>query len=285
MRAEPTVLRLGDQVVAEYAWRPDLPGTTSPRPYLHPVRTMAGTVVTALRPVSHLHHLGVSIAVADIDGHNFWGSRTFVEGHGPAWLHNHGTQEHVRWAQRTPTRLRHSLRWMSIDREQLLTERRTWSARPIDADSWALTCDFALTNSTGRALRIQSPAAVGRAGAGFGGFFWQAPAGLGECRVTAATGNGPEAVHGCRSPWLAVSAAADERSWWTLVFIAATPATRDDPWFLRTRDYLGVGSSLSWDSPLMLQPGATMARRIVIAVADGILSRDRAAALSAEFAT
>ncbi|GAA2638790.1 DUF6807 domain-containing protein [Paractinoplanes durhamensis] len=279
----PAVLRLGDQTVAEYTWRPDLPGTTSPRPYLHPVRTMAGTVVTALRPTSHQHHLGVSIAVADIDGHNFWGSRTFVEGHGPAWLHNHGTQEHVRWARRTPDQLRHSLRWMSIDREQLLTERRTWTARPIDSDSWALTCEFALTNSTGRALRMQSPAAVGRAGAGFGGFFWRAPSGPGECRVAAASGDGLEAVHGSRSSWLTVSAPVGDGRWWTLVFLAADPATRDDPWFLRTRDYIGVGSSLSWDSPLMLPPDTTMTRRIVVVVADGVLPPGRAAALSAEF--
>jgi hypothetical protein len=165
----------------------------------------------------------------------------------------------------------------------LLTERRTWSARPIDPDVWALTCEFALTNSTGRTLRIQSPAGVGRAGAGFGGFFWRAPSGPGECRVAATSGDSTEAVHGSRSTWLAVSAPVDDHKWWTLVFIAASPETRDDRWFLRTNDYLGVGSSLSWDDPLMLAPDATVTRRIVVAVADGILTRDRAAGLAAEY--
>jgi hypothetical protein len=276
-------LRLGDQTVAEYSWRPDLPAATSPRPYLHPVRTLAGTTVSELMPTSHLHHLGVSLAVADVDGHNFWGSRTFVAGHGPAWLNNHGTQEHVHWLQRTSTRLRHSLRWMSVEREQLLTERRTWSARLVDPEVWALTCEFALTNSTSRTLRIQSPAGVGRAGAGFGGFFWRAPTGPRECRVAAASGDSTEAVHGCRSEWLAVSAPVDEQKWWSLVFIAASPETRADRWFLRTKDYLGVGSSLSWDEPLLIEPGATVARRIVVLVADGIMPRDRAAELAAEF--
>ena len=285
MRAEPLVLRLGDRPVAEYAWRPELPAAMSPRPYLHPVRTLAGTVVTELMPTSHRHHLGVSIAVADVDGHNFWGSRTFVAGHGPAWLHNHGTQEHIRWMQRTPSRLRHSLRWMSIDREQLLTERRLLSARLVDPDVWALTCEFTLTNSTGRTMRIQSPAGVGRAGAGFGGLFWHASSGPRECRVAAVSGDSTEAVHGSRSPWLAISAPVDERKWWTLVFIAASPETRDDRWFLRTRDHIGVGSSLSWDEPLLLGPDATVTRRIVVVVADGILTRDRAAELCAEFTT
>jgi hypothetical protein len=286
VRFDPAVLSLGDRSVAEYTWRPDPPGTASPRPYLHPVRTLAGTVVTELMPTSHRHHLGVSIAVADVDGHNFWGSRTFVPGHGPAWLNNHGTQEHVRWVQRTPGQIRHSLRWMSIDREELLTERRTWSARLVGTDAWALTCQFALTNTNGRSLRIQSPAGVGRAGAAFGGFFWRAPSGAGgECRVAAASGDNTEAVHGSRSAWLAVSAPVDERKWWTLLFIAASPATRDDRWFLRTKDYIGVGSSLSWDDPLMIEPDATVTRRIVVVVADGVLGRDRAAELSAEFAT
>jgi hypothetical protein len=284
VHTEPAVLRLDDRAVAEYVWRPELPATTSPRPYLHPVRTLAGTVVSELMPTSHLHHLGASIAVADVDGHNFWGSRTFVPGHGPAWLHNHGTQEHVRWIQRTPSQLRHSLRWISNDREELLTERRTWSARPIDAGMWALTCEFALTNATGRTLRMQSPAGLGRAGAGFGGFFWRAPSGAGECRVASESGDTTDAIHGSRARWLSVSAPTDDR-WWTLVFIAASPGTDDDRWFLRTRDYLGVGSSLSWDTPLLLEPGDTVSRRIVVIVADGIVTPDRAAGLGAEFAT
>jgi hypothetical protein len=35
------------------------------------------------------------------------------------------------------------------------------------SEVWALTGEFSLTNVAGRAVRIQSPAGVGRAGAGF----------------------------------------------------------------------------------------------------------------------
>ena len=42
-------LMVADQVVAEYVTRPDLPITAAPRPYLHPVRTLGGTVVTEVR--------------------------------------------------------------------------------------------------------------------------------------------------------------------------------------------------------------------------------------------
>jgi methane monooxygenase PmoA-like len=277
------VLRLADRTVAEYAWRPDLPVALSPRPYLHPIRTLAGTTVTELRPASHEHHLGLSVAVAEVDGGNFWGGRTFIGGHGPAWLDNQGTQQHVRWLRRTATRLSHTLRWTTIDGKPLLSERRDVSGRQLGPDAWALSFGFALTNVAGRELPIRSPAGHGRTGAGYGGFFWRAPSDAGGCRVAAETGTTADTIHGRGSAWLSVSGGETDR--WTLVFIGETPETRDDRWFLRTRDYLGIGSALAWEEPLLLEPGATLSRRIVTVVADGEVSPDRAAAYAAELAS
>jgi len=277
------VLSLADRAVAEYAWRPDLPTALSPRPYLHPVRTLAGTTVTELMPASHQHHLGLSVAVAEVDDGNFWGGRTFLAGHGPAWLDNQGTQQHVRWVRRTATQLRHSLRWNTIDGEQLLSERRELSCRQLGPRAWALGFDFALTNVTGRDLPIRSPAAHGRSGAGYGGFFWRAPSDAGECRIAAETGDGVEAIHGRRSAWLSVC--GGERDRWTLVFIGANAETRDDRWFVRTRDYLGIGSALAWEEPLILGPRTTLSRRIVTVVADGALPPEQAAAYAADLAS
>ena len=274
------VLRLADRPVGEYVWRPDLPTGLAPRPYLHPVRTLGGVTVTELMPASHRHHLGVSLAVPEVDGGNFWGGRTFLPGHGPAWLDNQGTQEHVRWQRRSDTDLGETLRWAAIDGEVLLTERREIAAREVDAGAWALTFGFALTNAAGRPLPIRSPAAHGRTGAGFGGFFWRAPFDRAACHRAAATGTGLEAVHGRRSPWLSVTGGG-----WTLVFIGATERTREDPWFVRNRDYLGIGSSLSWAEPLLLEPGETLTRRIITVVADGDVSPERAAAYATDLAS
>jgi hypothetical protein len=279
------VLRLADRTVAEYVWRPDLPVALAPRPYLHPVRTLAGTTVTELMPASHRHHLGVSIAVAEVDSGNFWGGRTFIPGHGPAWLDNQGAQEHVRWLRRTPTRLSHLLRWTTIDGEPLLSERRELSGRLLGPGAWALSFGFALTNVAGRELPIRSPAAHGRTGAGYGGFFWRAPSDVGVCQIAAETGTEAETVHGRTSPWLSVSGGSDERRRWTLVFLGATAETRDDRWFVRTRDYLGIGSALAWDEPLLLGPEATLSRRIVTVVADGVLPPEQVAAYAAELAS
>ncbi|WP_433379734.1 PmoA family protein [Actinoplanes sp. CA-142083] len=278
-------LRLGDLVVAEYTWRPELPIALAPRPFLHPVRTLAGTVGTEAQPATHRHHLGAGFPVADVGGSNFWGSRTFVPGHGPAWLDNHGTQEHLRWIQQRPARLAHSLRWTAIDREQLLAERRTLAARQLDAREWALDWESVLTNTTGRTLPIRSPAVLGRAGAGFGGFFWRVATAARDCRVATATGEGTEAAHGSRSPWLLLAGPASGTPPWSLVFIGATERTRADRWFVRTRDYVGVGSALAWDEPLELAAGDTLTRRFVVVVADGILSPEQAAQRAAGLAS
>ncbi|MEU4240245.1 PmoA family protein [Actinoplanes sp. NPDC026619] len=259
------VLRLADRTVADYVWQPDVPVGLAPRPYLHPVRTLAGAVVTELMPPSHRHHLGAGVAVAEVGGSNFWGGRTFLPGHGPAWLDNQGTQQHVRWLRRDETQLSEALRWDAIDGMSLLAERRLISARPLDDTAWALDFTFTLANVAGRELPISSPAAHGRTGAGYGGFFWRAPS-PDPCHVSAD-------VHGRSAPWLSVATPG-----WTLVFAGGDAATRQDRWFVRTRDYLGVGSALAWEAPLVLAPGESLTRRVVTVVADGTLTDPRAAA-------
>lgn len=86
---------------------------------------------------------------------------------------------------------------------------------------------------------------------------------------------GEEAVHGRAADWLALSGEG-----WTLVFAGATAGTRRDPWFVRTAEYPGVGSSLAWARRLPVPAGGTVTRRIVTAVADGRLGPAQAGALA-----
>jgi hypothetical protein len=66
------------------------------------------------------------------------------------------------------------------------------------------------------------------------------------------------------------------------VFVAPDAAAACDPWFVRVRDYPGLGSALAWDHPLTLEPGAVLHRRFDVAVAAGRLSEEQAASLAAE---
>src|SRR3954451_21269079 len=51
-------LRLDGVPVADYVDGGELDPVLSPRPYLHPVRTLRGVVVTDARPADHRWHLG-----------------------------------------------------------------------------------------------------------------------------------------------------------------------------------------------------------------------------------
>ncbi|RPF32565.1 PmoA family protein [Streptomyces sp. TLI_185] len=267
------VLRVAGRPVGRYVTRPELPARLSPRPYLHPVTTLAGTAVTELSPADHTHHLGVGVAVPDVEGHNFWGGRTYVRDQGPTELDNHGAQRHNSFQLRDPDGFVEELRWVASGGE-LLRERRTVAATELTDAAWALDFTFSLTNVTDGPLSIGSPATNGRPGAAYGGFFWRARKEHDTPHVFTAERDGEPEVHGSRADWLALAGTT-----WTLVFAGATATTRRDPWFVRTAEYPGAGSSLAHTERLPIPPGETVVRRIVTVVADGRLSRHEAAAL------
>ncbi|MFE6364968.1 PmoA family protein [Streptomyces sp. NPDC057806] len=270
---EAPVLRVAGRPVGRYVTRPELPERLSPRPYLHPVTTLAGTAVTELGPADHPHHLGVGVAVPDVEGHNFWGGRTFVRDQGPTELDNHGAQRHAGFPLRDPDGFVEELRWMAAGTE-LLHERRTVAATELTGSAWALDFTFSLTNTTPATLTIGSPATNGRPGAAYGGFFWRARKEAAAPDVLTPGTDGEERAHGSRADWVALVGSS-----WTLVFAGATERTRQDPWFVRTAEYPGVGSSLAHRDRLPVAPGDTVVRRIVTVVADGRLDREAAAAL------
>ncbi|MFD9119333.1 PmoA family protein [Streptomyces bottropensis] len=268
------VLRVAGRPVGRYLTRPELPERHSPRPYLHPVTTLSGTAVTELSPADHTHHLGVGVAVPDVEGHNFWGGRTYVRDRGPTELANHGSQRHTAFQLRDPDGFVEELRWVASPGE-LLRERRTVAATELTESAWALDFTFSLTNTTDAPVSIGSPATNGRPGAAYGGFFWRARKEAAAPRVFTADAEGESAVHGQRADWLALAGGT-----WTLVFAGATAATRRDPWFVRAEEYPGVGSSLAHSERLPIGPGETAVRRVVTVVADGVLDRGEAAALA-----
>ncbi|MDQ1039484.1 hypothetical protein QFZ75_005900 [Streptomyces sp. V3I8] len=273
MSTESLVLRVAGRPVGRYTARPELAPALSPRPYLHPVTTLAGTAVTELSPADHLHHLGVGVAVPDVEGYNFWGGRTFVRDRGPTELDNHGAQRHFAFQLSDPDGFVEELRWVA-DGTELLRERRTVAATELTDAAWALDFTFSLTNTTSGPLSIGSPATNGRPGAAYGGFFWRARKEAEPPAVFTAGGEGEDAVHGSRAGWVALAGAG-----WTLVFAGATDRTRRDPWFVRTTEYPGVGSSLAHEERLPVPAGETVVRRVVTVVADGRLDPSEAAAL------
>jgi Methane oxygenase PmoA len=247
--------------VAEYVDGAGLDRTLAPRPYLHPVRTLAGVVVTDARPADHPWHLGVSVAIPDVDGANLWGGPTYRHGEGYTWRDDHGRIVHAGFDHLDDGGFTERLHWLAPGGELLHTERRRVRARPAER-GWELEVVTTLRNAPGRPVRLGSPATNGREGAGYGGLFCRlAPAGNPQVRTAAAVGE--DAVHGSGAPWLA----------WTdrdvTLGFARTGEAPADPWFVRVADYPGVGLQLAAREPVTVDGAVTWGLRVL--VADGVL--------------
>jgi Methane oxygenase PmoA/Pentapeptide repeats (8 copies) len=269
-------LRHGGRELLRYVFRPDTPLAESPRPYAHPVRTLAGRIVTGYRPADHSWHAGISLAVAHVSGVdfsgsnfsgsnffgvNFWGGPTYVRGRGYVPLDDHGVIRHDGWVSApNDSVIDEELSWLSPAGVRLVRERRTLVIDSVDEarGQWLLRFSFRLVNASGGPLELGSPATHGRAGAGYGGLFWR---GARSFVGGSAHTPGGSAVNGARTPWLAFTD-ADAGS--TVVYYADPVAA--EPWFVRTTEYPGVCAALAFDHPLTLAPDAGLVRdyRIVI---------------------
>ncbi|TDE91679.1 LacI family DNA-binding transcriptional regulator [Occultella glacieicola] len=269
---EAGVLGVDGLELARYQRHAALPDVHAPRPFLHPIYTLGGTMVTEQSPVDHRHQYGLSLAVPAVNGTSFWGGRTFVRGAGPTLLENHGTQVPHEMTL-TGAALTEHLVWHSHEGEVLIEEDRELTAvtRP-EADGWQLSWRSDLRSV--RALTIESPATSGRPGAGYGGIFWRFGPG-GPTTLLVADGEGEETAHGSTSPWLAVSRATEDGSWTALLVQGATAR----PWFARAADYLGVGPALAWDTPLTVAEGEDLPLELHALLVDRVLDRDEIEAL------
>jgi hypothetical protein len=259
-------LRVGDVQVATYVTDPPLDIRLGPRPYLHPVRTLAGRVVTDALCFDHPWHLGASLTMSDVNGFNLWGGKTFVRGEGYTWLEDHGRIQHLSWLpsdDSCESGFAEELSWCDGDGKELLRERRSITAAAAPR-GWWLGFSYALTTPRQTVVALGSPTTHGRTGgAGYGGFFWRFPPG----RAIAFTASG-DSPNGSADPWVAMT--VDDA--YTLVFQGLAD---DDRWFVRTDEYAGVCAALAYDHPLIVSADKTVARDISVLVTDGVLTREQ----------
>lgn len=276
-------LALGGIRVADYRLGDDLAPEQSPRPYLHPLRSLAGVALTEVAPADHPHHYGVSMAVADVDGTSHWGGRTFVRGSGSTLLDNHGRQRSVGRARADAASDRvaagagidETLLWLDRHGRTQLTEVRSIRARPLpDAAGWQLSWTSVLTASEGE-VRIGSPATNGRVGAGYGGIFWRLPNRAGTT-VLSNGGAGEAVAHGSDSPWLVLNQTAAAAGGPSAVgagirrvsLLLSQPVGPVRPWFVRATEYVGAGPMLAAESVLTIAAGDSVTTSLAGVVLD-----------------
>lgn len=238
-------LTLGGAVLIRYERRPVMPSVYSPRPYLHPVSTLDGVVLTTATAQQIRHQHGLSVALPWVDGVNYWGGRTHVTGAGPVLLPDHGSQASLEINAVGPETAERLL-WQRPDGTPHLHERRRISAALAPAgDGWDLRWRSVLTPA-GAPVEIHTPSIDGRSDARYGGIFWRFPS-PDSVTISCADGIGGRAAHGSRSPWLALSRSGPKP--WTVVL--QQPHDRV-PWHVRYENYLAVCPAIAWDGPIHL---------------------------------
>lgn len=262
-------LSVADRVVAEYDDGTAMPALSSPRPSLR-AWSLTGRPVTQSAPDDHPHHRDLSLALPDVSGTTFWGGRTYVRDVGSTLLDNHGTQRVVD-RRSTAAAVDEELEWLDRTGARLLTESRRIAVSAL-AGGWMLRWTSRL-RAVEPGVTLGSPQTNGRAGAFYGGVFWRAP--FETADVVCASGTGVDAAHGSESPWLAVL--TDEVS---LVATApAAPAAPPPHWFIRTDGYVGFGPATATDTRREVPVGDPLELGLTVAVIDGRLSEERAAAI------
>ncbi|MFJ6538893.1 PmoA family protein [Paenarthrobacter sp. NPDC091711] len=247
----------------------DLAAVLAPRPYLHPLRTLAGAPLTEAGPDDHPHHLGLSLAFSDVNGSNFWGGSTYT-GHGPALLANHGRQVTSGWSYQSG-KASGTVTWMDMRGQELAREQRSYTCQDHpDPNSWSLAFD-SLIEPAGdvEQLWVSSSAVKGREGAGYGGIFWRFPSGDGPAGVLCSQGTGTETAHGSLSPWLVVTTRQHGRD--VSVVLAQNPAELR-PWFVRTEGYVGAGPAVAWSEAARADRNRPLKLSLHAVIHDGHIS-------------
>lgn len=282
------VLRVsrGDIELLSYVYQPREPQVESPRPYLHPVRTLAGDVVSIYRPHDHVWHKGIALSLPNVGRANFWGGPTFVRDEGYQQLPNNGAMRHVSFAELvsdgTSARIAHALDWITEQGAKLFTEDRTMRVSLVDG-GWLLDFSTELTNVSGQSIALGSPTTEGRPNAGYGGLMWRGPRSFSGGKVVLPDAVGGDELMGARAPWLAFQGRHDEHGRWsTLVFLDA-PTNQGHPtrWFVRSEPFACACPAPFFAEEVPVAAGETFGLRYGVVVADG--APDPAALAAAGF--
>ncbi|MFC5803393.1 PmoA family protein [Streptomyces formicae] len=276
-----------------YVYRPDPDPFEARKPYIHPLRTLAGHQVSGYRPNDHRWHKGLQMTASHLSGQNFWGGNCYV--HGQGYLRRPeqvGSMRHDGFselrAEDDRFSLAEELTWVENGGREWASEQRGITVHSVDEDagSWALDWSIRLTNIRDEPLHFGSPTTAGREMAGYTGLQWRGPRDF-----TGGTVFGPEGAQeaeklmGTQGPWLAFTAEHDDvDAHSTLVFahapenLDAASAIHDSHWFVRSEPIPTVAFSWAFFEEFELAPGTSFAYRYRVVVADGAWDRDGVAA-------
>ncbi|MBS3179858.1 MULTISPECIES: DUF6807 family protein [unclassified Pseudoclavibacter] len=276
----------GDRTLARYHSAPSEQQSDSPRPYLDVFDVQGRALTPSGPPADHPWHRGLSLALAYVGPHNFWGGPTFELRAGYRQLANNGTQRHREFADLpsgggdSPGAV-HAARadgpgagaaaldgvagfderldWLAQDGRLLLAERRRITTTRLDGEAWALSWRSELVNVAGETLAFGSPQTKGRDSAGYGGIFWRGPVEFVHARTElVAVGATPSADTTSRDGGALNPALAFIEPNANIGVAVLNHEPVDSDWFTRTDEYAGAGPAPFADSETDVEPGGRL---------------------------
>lgn len=229
-------------LLMRYVYRPHVPANEAPRPYAHPVCSLAGDVLTNFRPNDHPWHHALSLTITQVDGVNFWGGPSHRAADGYQWRDDHGAQIHRAWRTLTPERMEETLDWCEATTgRELLHERRVLGASLVEG-GWSLHWTSELLNVTGHDLALGNYHALGGLeGSHYTGLQFRGARELLDAHGDAAIGiraegdrSGEAAVHGAAAHWMEWSCQHDGSLRRTRIRFENPSGPL--PWFVRARN-------------------------------------------------
>jgi hypothetical protein len=273
---DPSPITLGGR--ATYAW------AARKRPFVHPVRTPAGHILTRDAPADHPWHHGLWFTIKFVNEENFW------EEYDAYGVLRHEGRPTVT-AEGDVTTVAGRLRWIRPDRESVaLVEERTWTHRPLGDDAYAL--DFATTLVAGDdVVYDRTPFTTW---GGYGGLALRGAGDWRQTRLLLADGSERDRVLGDPSPWCALDGEVGEGAHPAGIAVLAHPTSvrSPHPWYASTQaDTYGddgwsnfLNAAFLWDAPLPVAGGEPLHFAYRVVVHDGIWDRDRVAAAYDDYA-
>ncbi|WP_163506312.1 PmoA family protein [Fodinicola acaciae] len=292
---ESIAVSTGGLEIFRYVYPGDPDAYEGQKPYAHPLRTLAGDLVTGYRPHDHRWHKGLQFAVSHLSGHNFWGGNSYVHGEGYQYLPDIvGSMRHLGFdvidVRETSLEFTERLRWQTAAGEQWASEVREIAVGEVFPEhrTWSIHWRTAITNLRDAPLLIGSPTTAGRPMAGYSGLAWRGPRAFTGGEVLGAGEQGGPEMMGQPGDWLAfVGKHDDVDSVSTLLFehYPGNHAVEGAPskWFVRTEPFPIANPSLAFDEEIALSPGAVLWRSWRVVIRAGGWDRDGIEAFRKEF--
>lgn len=291
-----------------YVYRPDDAPYESPRPYLHPLRTRAGAVVSEYRPWDHVWHKGIAWSLPHVGPWNFWGGPNYVHAErGYVDLQNDGSMEHEQFTAVGPCGFVEELAWRTpgvagqdggtVPGDVVVREERTVQVLLPEAwpDAWVLTFTSVMSNVSDGPLDIGSPTTNGRENAGYGGLFWRGPRSFTGGRVLLPGDDGTGALadaedaRGLRADWLGFVGRHDgaapgpdggSRASTVLMVDPGTNPGGTPQWFVRSEPFACVCPAPFFSEEVPFPAGGTLHFSYAVVIADGDSDGERGARLA-----